>query len=90
MKAVKKPLARQSNFDDRNSNMSSQSLKNQHCQKHMVPEEKRKRNGRVNGSLKLNRSKLATPEEKRKGKRKHCTEYRSRKKNGRVSGSGHA
>ena len=32
----------------------------------MVPEEKRKRNGRVNGSLKLNLSKLATPEEKRK------------------------
>ena len=32
----------------------------------MVPEEKRKRNGRVNGSANSNSSKLAAPEEKRK------------------------
>ena len=39
----------------------------------MVPEEKRKRNGRVNGSPNSNTSKLAAPEEKRK-------------RNGRVNG----
>ena len=41
----------------------------------MVPEEKRKKNGRVNGSPNSNTSKLGAPEEKRK-------------RNGRVNGGG--
>ena len=66
MTAVKNPLARQSNFDDQNSNMSSQSFKIQHCQKHMVPEEKRK-SKRKN---KMRAFKSCSPERKTEEKRK--------------------
>ena len=64
--------------------------------KHRVPEDKRKRNGRVNGSLKFNCPEFAIPEEKRKtigsvngSIRKQRAECRSRKKNGGVNGSKH-
>ena len=64
--------------------------------KHRVPEDKRKRSGRVNGSQKFNCPEFATPEEKRKtigsvngSIRKQRAECRSRKKNGGVNGSKH-
>ena len=74
MIAVQTSYVRQWSFGNQNKKLVSQSPQNPHSWKHMVPEEKRKRNGRLNGSLELNLPKLATPEEKRK-------------KNGSVNGS---
>ena len=90
MTTVENPLKRKSNFGDRKYSVLPRSSKKHVAWKHRVPEHKRKRNGRVNGSLKFNCPEFATPEEKRKtigsvngSIRKQRAECRSRKKNGR-------
>ena len=84
-------------MSDQKSNFASQRPQTSILQKHTVPEEKRKKNGRVNGSPINNSLKLAVPEEKteehRKCKRKPSNVLvrtqvpeEKRKKNGRVNG----
>ena len=51
-------------MSDQNSKFASQRPHSSILKKHTVPEEKRKKNGRVNGSPINNYLKLAVPEEK--------------------------